>query len=114
MAFDEDLATRVRGLVAERTEAGTVAEKRMFGGLAFMVDGHMATCVSGQGGIMVRVDRAATDDLVASTAAEPMIMRGKPMAGWVRVATADVADDVSLTPWVERGLETVRGLPPAT
>lgn len=110
MAIDEDLAERMRGLVAERTGVGTVTERRMFGGLAFLVEGHMAVCVSGEDGIMVRVARPETDDLIATTAAEPMVMRGRPLQGWVTVAPADVADDDALAAWVDRGLETVRRL----
>ena len=109
MAYDEQLAARVRALLGDR--AG-VAEQKMFGGLAFLVGGNMAIAASGQGGILVRVDPAESDELVATTAAEPMEMRGRQMAGWLRVATADVADDTALAEWVERGRRYAASLPP--
>ena len=101
MAYDEDLANRIRELVA--AEPG-LTEKRMFGGLAFLVGGNMAIAASGQGGILVRVDPEESDELVSTTSAEPMEMRGRQMAGWLRVASADVADDSALAEWVERGV----------
>src|SRR5262245_55304020 len=88
-----------------------VTERRMFGGLAFLVAGDMAIGASGQGGAMVRVGPDAHDELVASTPAEPMEMRGRPMRGWLRIASADLAGD-ELAPWVARGVATARALPP--
>src|SRR5213082_918413 len=82
MAYDEDLAHRIRELIAG--EAG-VTEKKMFGGLAFLVGGNMSVAASGQGGLMVRVDPEHTDDLVDEPHAEPLVMRGRPMQGWLRV-----------------------------
>ena len=82
MTYDETLADRIREQLAERDD---VTEKKMFGGLAFLIGGNMAIAASGQGGLMVRCDRADTDDHVAA-GAEPMIMRGKPMNGWLRVS----------------------------
>jgi TfoX/Sxy family transcriptional regulator of competence genes len=105
MAYDEALAARIRELVAG--EDG-VAEQKMFGGLAFLVHGNMAVAASGQGGILVRVDPAESDRLVETTAAEEMVMRGRAMAGWLRVEPAD--DELSH--WVERGLSYARSLPP--
>ena len=84
MAFDEHLADRIRELVAD--ERG-VSEKRMFGGLTFLVDGNMAVSASGQGGLLVRVDPAQTDRLVTRAHAERFEMRGRPMNGWLRVDT---------------------------
>jgi hypothetical protein len=109
MAYDEELADRIRGLVGDR--AG-LTEKKMFGGLAFLIGGNMAIAASGQGGILVRVDPEESGDLVASTPAEPMVMRGRQMAGWLRVETADVADDATLRAWVERGSAYAASLPP--
>jgi len=109
MAFDEDLADRVREVVAR--EAG-LTEKKMFGGLAFLVGGNMTIAASGQGGILVRVDPEESDELVATTTAEPMEMRGREMAGWLRVDTANVADDAELAAWVERGSAYAASLPP--
>jgi TfoX/Sxy family transcriptional regulator of competence genes len=84
----------------------------MFGGLAFLIGGNMAIAASGQGGILVRVDPEESDELVASTPAEPMEMRGRQMAGWLRVDTADVATDSALADWVERGARYAASLPP--
>ena len=106
MAYDEELAGRVRDLVAEAGHE--VAERRMFGGLAFMVAGSMAVAVSGQGGIMVRVEPDEVDHLLATTPATQMEMRGRPMTGWVRVAAEHLATDDELEPWVRRG--TARAL----
>ena len=99
----------VRQLVSG--EAG-VAEKKMFGGLAFLVGGNMAVGVSGQGGLLVRVDPEESDELVASTSAELMEMRGRSMRGWLRVAAADLDSDAALAEWVDRGTAYARSLPP--
>ena len=109
MAYDEALAERIRALTDD--EPG-LTEKQMFGGLAFLVGGNMAVGASGQGGLLVRVDPDETDSLLETTAAEPMVMRGRSMAGWVRVAADDVATDAELGPWVERGVAFARSLPP--
>ena len=109
VAYDEELAARVRQLVSG--EAG-VAEKKMFGGLAFLVGGNMAVGVSGQGGLLVRVDPEESDELVASTSAELMEMRGRSMRGWLRVAAADLDSDAALAEWVDRGTAYARSLPP--
>ena len=99
----------VRELVSG--EAG-VTEKKMFGGLAFLIGGNMAVGVSGQGGILVRVDPDESEALVASTPAQLMEMRGRSMRGWLRVASEDVAGDAELAEWVERGTSYARALPP--
>lgn len=109
MAYDEELAERVRALVAD---VPAVEEKKMFGGLGFIVAGNMAVGASGQGGLLVRVDPAESDALVESTAAFPMEMRGRTMAGWLRVNSVDVAADDELARWVERGVAYARSLPP--
>ena len=109
MAYDEDLAARIRELTARER---ALTEKQMFGGLAFLVGGNMAVAASGQGGLMVRVDPAESDALVASTPAEPMVMRGRPMQGWLRVATEHVRTNAQLAAWVERGTAYARSLPP--
>jgi TfoX N-terminal domain len=84
----------------------------MFGGLAFLIGGNMAIAASGQGGILVRVDPEESDELVAATPAEPMEMRGRQMAGWLRLDTADVATNDKLAAWVERGAACAVSLPP--
>ena len=108
MAYDEELAERIRELVAERG----VTEKKMFGGLAFLIGGNMAIAASGQGGILVRVDPAQSDKLVASTTARPMEMRGREMQGWLRVDTGDVRTKRQLEKWVKLGTTYARSLPP--
>ena len=108
MAYDERLAERLRGLIG--AEPG-LTEKKMFGGLAFLVRGNMAVGASGQGGILVRVDPETSAGLVASTPAGPMEMRGRQMAGWLRVRDADIETDEDLKPWVERGVAFARSLP---
>jgi TfoX/Sxy family transcriptional regulator of competence genes len=109
MAYDEAVADRIRALL-EGTPLLT--EKKMFGGLGFMVGGNMAVAASGQGGILVRVDPAEGEQLIASTAAHPMEMRGRAMSGWLRVDTEDVADDEALEEWVHRGATYAGSLPP--
>lgn len=108
MAYDEDLAARLRDALAAEPD---VEEKRMFGGLAFLLAGHMAVCAGSRSDLMVRVARDDTDALVATTEAEPMEMRGRPMRGWVTVAAAAL-DDAALDAWVARGVATARALPP--
>jgi TfoX N-terminal domain len=109
MAYDEALAGRIHGLVDG--EAG-LTEKRMFGGLAFLIGGNMAVAASGQGGILVRVDPAGSDALLAGSGAYTAEMRGRPMAGWLRVDAPQLADDRELACWVERGVAYARSLPP--
>src|SRR5437667_4917448 len=100
MPYDEKLAARIRDLVAGEPD---VTEKKMFGGLAFLVGGNMAIAASGQGGALVRVDPARSDELVASTTAEIAVMRGRPMAGWLRVPSEDLRTKRQLTKWVNLG-----------
>ena len=109
MAYDEDLANRIRELIA--MEAG-LTEKKMFGGLAFLIDGNMSVGVSGQGGLMVRVDPAETDALTEKPHARPFEMRGRAMQGWLRVDAEGVRTKRELEPWVRRGVAYARSLPP--
>src|SRR4051812_24391053 len=108
MAYDEALAERIRELVRDEP---ALTEKKMFGGLAFLVGGNMAVAASGQGGVLVRVDPAESDALVAATDAYPMEMRGRQMAGWLRVDTEHVRTKPRLAAWVERGVAYARSLP---
>ena len=110
MAYDEDLANRIRELIAAQDAA--VTEKRMFGGLAFLIGGHMAVAASGQGGLMVRVEPEETDALLAKPHARPFEMRGREMQGWLRVDTEGVRTRRQLEPWVKRGVAYARSLPP--
>ncbi|MBD8059808.1 TfoX/Sxy family protein [Cellulomonas sp. JH27-2] len=107
--YDEALAERVRPLLADQPE---VTEKRMFGGLAFLVAGHMGVAVSGQGGLMVRVLPERTAEHLAEPGAAPMEMRGREMRGWLRVDAAVLDDDDELAHWVELGTACARSLPP--
>jgi TfoX/Sxy family transcriptional regulator of competence genes len=108
MAYDEDLANRVRELIA--SEKG-LTEQRMFGGLAFLIDGNMSVGISGQGGLMVRIEPAQTDALLARPHARPFEMRGREMAGWLRVDAEGVRTKRQLEPWVRRGVGYARSLP---
>jgi hypothetical protein len=109
MAYDEELAGRVRELVAGEPN---LTEKKMFGGLAFLIGGNMAIAASGQGGLLVRVDPEESDELVSTTEATTMEMRGREMKGWLRVASEHVGTDEQLAGWVERGTSYARSLPP--
>ena len=108
MAYDEDLAERIRALVVG--EAG-LTEKKMFGGLAFLIGGNMVVAASGQGGLMVRVDPASSDSLVAETNARLVEMRGREMRGWLRLDAKDVEAKRELARWVELGTTYARSLP---
>jgi TfoX/Sxy family transcriptional regulator of competence genes len=109
VAYDEDLANRIRELLAD--DRG-VTEKRMFGGLAFLIGGNMAVAASGQGGLMVRVEPQETDALVKKPHARRFEMRGREMQGWLRVDDEGVGTKRELEPWVRRGVEFARSLPP--
>ena len=109
MAYDEDVAARIRDILAP--ERG-LSEKRMFGGLAFLLDGHMAVAVSGQGGLLLRIDPARSDELSATPHVGRMVMRGREMDGWLRVEEQAVNTDEQLAEWVGLGVAFVRTLPP--
>jgi len=109
MAYDEALAERVRELLAGEPD---LTEQKMFGGLAFLIGGNMAVGVSGQGGILVRVEPAQSDALVAKTNAYMMEMRGRQMQGWLRVEADDVRTKRERAKWVELGKNYARSLPP--
>ena len=108
MAYDEELAERIRELIGTEPE---LTEKKMFGGLAFLVGGNMAVAASGQGGILVRVDPAQSDSLVASSDARLMEMRGREMQGWLRVDSESLRSKPELAKWVELGTGYARSLP---
>jgi TfoX/Sxy family transcriptional regulator of competence genes len=109
MAYDTELAERMR---EELDGVAGVTEMTMFGGLAFLVGGNMAIAASGEGGAMVRVDPAESDRLVDTTTAELVVMRGRPMTGWLRVATDDLGTPEQLATWVRRGADYAGSLPP--
>jgi hypothetical protein len=108
VAYDEELADRIRELVV--SEPG-LTEKKMFGGLAFLIGGNMAVAASGQGGVLVRVDQAQSDKLVATTNARLMEMRGRSMQGWLRVDPEDLRTKRQLAKWVGLGTTYARSLP---
>jgi TfoX/Sxy family transcriptional regulator of competence genes len=108
MAYDEDLADRLRELLAGESD---VTEQKMFGGLAFLIGGNMAVAASGEGGVLVRVDPARSDRLVATTTARPMEMRGRAMQGWLRVDSEDIRTKRQLAKWVGLGTAYARSLP---
>ena len=105
MAHDEQLADRVRRAVSG---AGSVEEKRMFGGLSFLVDGHLAVAVSGQGGLLVQVTDAERDALLAEPHVAPMLMGGRESRSWLHVQEQAVDSAEQLRTWVGRGLATAR------
>jgi TfoX/Sxy family transcriptional regulator of competence genes len=108
VAYDEALAERIRELVAGERR---LTERRMFGGLAFLIGGNMAVAASGQGGLLVRVDSDRYDKLVAMNSAEPMVMRGRPVQGWVRVEATQLRTKRQLAKWVDLGTSYARSLP---
>jgi hypothetical protein len=108
MAYDEELANRIRELIG--SEPG-VTEQQMFGGLAFLIGGNMAVAASGQGGILVHVDPEQSDELLARSNAHLMEMRGRRMKGWLRVDAVDVQTKSQLAKWVGVGVDYARSLP---
>jgi len=109
VAYDVEMADRLREILAGEPD---VVEKSMFGGLAFLVAGHMAVTVSRQGGLLLRVDPTQADTLLADPRATRSVMRGREMDGWLRVDIDAYAADDELNPWVRRGVEFARSLPP--
>jgi TfoX N-terminal domain len=109
VAYDAELADRIRYLIGT---GPNLAEKKMFGGLAFLISGNMAISASGQGGVLVRVDPAESAVLTETTTATVAIMGGREMRGWLRVSADDLEADDQLTEWVSRAVRYARSLPP--
>ena len=109
--FDDDLVDRIREVLSELGVDG-VREQRMFGGLAFLVGGHMAVAASREGGVLLSVERTGTDAVLQKPHTRPMVMRGRELAGWVRVDPEGVRTKRQLTPWIKRGVAHARTLPP--
>ena len=109
VVYSEELAERVRERLAG--ESG-VSEKRMFGGLAFLVGGYMTVTISGEGGLMLRVDPAQTAALLAEPNTEPVEMRGRELDGWIRIDEQGIASDADLARWTAVGVDYVRTRPP--
>lgn len=108
MAYDEDLANRIRELVL--SEPG-VTEQKMFGGLAFLINGNMSVSASGKGGLLLHVDPDETDSLLAKPHAHPFEMRGRTMQGWLRVDAEGIKTKAQLQRWVTRGVDYAKSLP---
>ena len=108
MAYDTDLADRIRELLGPLRG---VDEKRMFGGLAFLINGNMSVAVSGQGGLMVRVPPEDTEELLGRAHVNAMVMAGREVRGWIRVDADGVKTKRQLTDWVTRGVDYARSLP---
>ena len=109
MAYDEDLANRIRELLAAEPD---VTEMKMFGGLAFLIGGNMSVAASGQGGLMLRCDPQQTEALLEDRYARPFEMRGRVMDGWLRVDSEGLQNKRELERWVNRGVKYARSLPP--
>ncbi len=109
MAFDEDLANRIREIVG--TEPG-LSEQKMFGGLAFLINGHMSLAASREGGLLLRVDPEQTDKLLTRAHAQPFVMRNRPMDGWLRVQPPGVRTKRDLERWARVSVDYARSLPP--
>jgi hypothetical protein len=107
--YDEDLANRIRELIAHEAD---VVEQRMFGGLAFLIGGRMSVTISGKGGLLLRCEPRETEALLGRPHVARFEMRGKAMDGWLRVAAEGVRTKRQLEPWVKRGVAAARGLPP--
>lgn len=111
MSYDDALAQRLRRLLSDTEE---VTERKMFGGLAFLVRGHMAVVASGEGGLLVRIDPESSAELTSRTPAVPAVMRGRELPGWVRIDSLGVATRQELSDWVARSVRYVETLPPKT
>jgi TfoX-like protein len=109
MAYDEELAHRIREVV--QGESG-LTEQRMFGGLAFMINGNMAVSASGQGGLLLRVDPAQTAELIQPPQVRRFEMRGREMDGWLHIDPSAVQADADFRRWVRTGVSYARSLPP--
>ena len=109
MAYDEDLADRLRVALSD---VDGVTEKKMFGGLAFLVRGHMAVAASGTGGLLLRCDPTESEQLIAADGVGRFEMRGREMDGWLDVTPAAIADDAALARWVKVGVTYAASLPP--
>lgn len=111
MAYDEALAARIHDLIGG---SPGLSEMKMFGGLAFLINGHMAVAASGKGGLMARVDPESAEQWIDGVSVEPMEMRNKHMPGWLRVTATSVKDDDALQEWIDRCVDFTAALPPKT
>jgi TfoX/Sxy family transcriptional regulator of competence genes len=109
MPYDEDLANRIRELLAGEE---AITEQKMFGGLAFLVHGHLSVAASRTGGLLVRLDPVEGDAALARAHVSPMVMRGRPMDGWILVAPEGIRTRRQLAGWVRRSVDFARTLAP--
>ena len=109
MAYDEDLASRIRELIA--SEDGYTEQKK-FGVIGFMIDGHMAVGVDGEGRLLIHCSIEETEALLAKPGARPFQMRGREMKGWLQVDAESVSTKRALEPWVMQSVAFARALPP--
>lgn len=109
MAYDRLLAEQLRAALAQESGA---TEKHVFGGVAFMINGHLAVAASGRGGLLLRVDPADTEELVQEENASRFVMRGRPMEGWLHVDLTAATTDAELVRWVALGVARSKALPP--
>lgn len=109
MTYDADLADRLRALLSSEP---AVVEKRMFGGLAVLVAGHLAVSASGQGGLLLRIDPTERDALAEDPRAAPFVMRGQEMGGWLHVQADHSMSEEELSRWVKQGVAMAKSLPP--
>lgn len=109
MAYDEHLAGRIRAILRDRHD---LSERKMFGGLAFLLGGHLAVAADSRFGLMVRCDPDATPELCDAPGVDAVEMRGRTMRGWIHVAPEQLVDDLELAAWVDVGAEYAAGLPP--
>jgi TfoX/Sxy family transcriptional regulator of competence genes len=109
VAYDPALAERIRATLALERE---VTERAMFGGLAFLIRGHMTVVASSKGGLMIRADPEAAAELVATTPAAYAEMRGRQMRGWLRLGDADIRSDTDLANWIDHAVSYSSTLPP--
>jgi hypothetical protein len=109
MAYDEEFADRIRAQVEDQPG---LTEKKMFGGLAFLINGHLAVSASGRGGLLLRVEPDQTDALVRTPDAQRFVMRGREMDGWLHVTADTTTPDATLARWVKLGVDYAQSLPP--
>jgi hypothetical protein len=109
--YDEELADRIREVLSD-LDVHDLREQKMFGGLAFLVHGHMAVAASREGGMLLSVDRSDTEALLDKPHTRPMVMRGRELEGWLRVDPDGLRTKRQLTSWVKRGVSHARSLPP--
>jgi TfoX/Sxy family transcriptional regulator of competence genes len=109
VAYDLVLADRIRELLLFESE---VAEKRMFGGIAFMIGGHIAVALSSSGGLLLRVEPDDWERLLTQPNVGPFVNSGRELRGWVRVDEEGLTEDADLEEWVRTGVTLARALPP--